>query len=149
MVAGLFSISSAFSQQNFSQNEPTVKWVEEKLQLVLDGETDSFSVLKFHIIDLENLKKISVKIFDQGKLVFANGDVAYFFTHSEHADTVIGDITVLILQTGECFVNTGHVCGRAGIFYKSATQTPQSAKVFIEEFLSEADDQKWEKWRRQ
>lgn len=123
------------------------KWIMSAIKSMKSlPDLSNITLSQPHIIEIPDYQKISYRIQDCQKILFLNGEMVFICLHSVHQDPKVGDVSIAMDSKKNFYVNFGHICGRLIHFERKSSKAPRDIQDFIDNFVSDTDDLKWEKW---
>lgn len=149
LLVFLFSSISVhgFSQSHDKIDVDIVKR-ENKIAEIIQGlksfqPSQNTDFIELKHFNQDNYIKTSIRLIDSGTLRLSNGEWIHFVSISSHYNKEVGDATLAIDNTGNIYINDGHVCGGIIHFENYNAKELQTSLQFFQNFVSDTDKKKW------
>jgi hypothetical protein len=118
------------------------EWIEAVLESRHQTEMMAEEIFP-SVSDAKGYEKVNYRVAGPSKIIMGNKDTLFITIHSSHYDPEIGDISLAWCRRGGIYVNFGHICGNLINFMNNNTKLPKSARIFLRDFRSDTDDERW------
>lgn len=125
-----------------SLSEAQQEWILRNVEDIKNGviSFEEKDTLPQRISKYDGKTSYEFKLNSKGIIRFKNRSWVKMVSHSSHADKKIGDLTLVMTNKGEVFINRGHICGGTIRFYTHFKIRRLTVAKFLKHYLDETDD---------